>query len=614
MGFSGEASPRRVFKTVDAVARPAIDPYFHHTRADDVPSGDDLSLDDQDLLWDLNLSKGTSAQAIKDKDDLLLARLTVLLRTVYQEYLMTDPTQRKVILVENPLVPAAIRQHIYTVLFDNLKVPMVSPMSAPLLATFATGSSTALVVNAGVLETSIMPIYHGRPLLSHFRTSTRAGKRLHLRLKGLLLRYARYIEPESAQQNHSTSTPSQDSIASRTRRLSPDLLSADMLDRIIIKACFVQPRFDSDGHDARLRPPPLPTTQSLRDSSQPPDKTQTPDWQQPHTGDHDAIAEAQAKLDGYRDEHDSHVLPALRDSYAAADAGFGPTGHLLLPILPAMAAHIDRPILHDGIATLSSTSSTPTPFPFPASSTTPALAGVQKASASVAPSLRGSLLIPGWLRSRLADFFFEEDDSVLQEDCDSQSLPTMVLSTLLGLPIDVRRDLASSILITGGSAALPGFANRLKEECLAVLSQCARSAEQEINTKLRDIALNTTRVDVDVRPSRGDRSRRRTKQQVMYAPLAPLRSSIAVLNDHHPPLSSDGEPLSGDGTGQKSQRMASAPSIPPALYAWFGASLLGSLKITSMDTVRRDEWDAQREAERAEALAATAAEEENGPP
>lgn len=80
------------------------------------------------------------------------------LRRIFFHHLMADPKQRKVIVVEDPLVPNSIKLAIATVLFDNLSVPSVSFSSAPVLTLMAAGTITGLVVDIGHLETSVIPV------------------------------------------------------------------------------------------------------------------------------------------------------------------------------------------------------------------------------------------------------------------------------------------------------------------------------------------------------------------------------------------------------------------------------------------------------------------------
>ncbi|CAO1631197.1 unnamed protein product [Sympodiomycopsis kandeliae] len=607
VGFSGEASPRKVFKTVEATRRPGIDAFFKESEDDQ--DGNDYELQKEDLLWDLNYNQGKDSSSVANKQELLLAKLTILLRTVYQEHLMTDPTQRNVILIENTFTPSIVRQHIYAILFENLRAPMVSPVSAPLLATFSAGTLTAFVVSVGVLESSILPIYHGRPLLSYFKSSNRSGRRLHHRLKALLLRYGRYIEPHQMPssgllQQNSTSTSGSGSLKSRTKNITSDMLTSDILDQVIIKACFVAPfnaNADSGKSVSSARPPAAAYRSRPEQSfdQERPGEEQGPDWLRSHTGDHEQIQLAKNKFNSYSEQDDEVLLDNLHDKYVSAESNSPKrTGHLLLPVASARS-DITEPLLLGPVSTLPpATASTSFPSAFQMSGQPPTTTPNRDNKDSPRPG--GDLLIPGWLRAHVADMFFDDEGS--EPDCGSASLTTLVLSGLLSLPVDLRQEMAQSILVTGGPASLPGFANRLRHECAHIMqvSQGLKDMTNGVRSGKysHNVSLNTTRVDVHLGSLQIDDSKRRDKRQsTLYYPLKPLQSHLKVLNDHHPTLPPNG-PTHPSSKEKHPPEPGTSPLLPPLLHSWFGASLLGSLRLTSIETMKREEWDAAKELER----------------
>jgi actin-related protein 10 len=161
-----------------------------------------------------------------------------------------------------------------------------------------------------------------------------------------------------------------------------------------------------------------------------------------------------------------------------------------------------------------------------------------------APTGRGTLIIPGWVRERAAEVLFEGGD------VDESSVAEVILdclmrvghSILFGLqfrfvtgsqvPLDLRKTLISSILIVGGTAMLPGLIPRLRKEL-------ARALDRPTNGGLR-------RYDP-------------------YAPLKSLASSIAIVNDPAPPPSAS----------SAAANAGKAPAFTPALFPWIGGSLAG---------------------------------------
>lgn len=65
--------------------------------------------------------------------------------------------------------------------------------------------------------------------------------------------------------------------------------------------------------------------------------------------------------------------------------------------------------------------------------------------------------ISGKLRETACEVLYEEDN-------DHQCLSTMILDAIMKVNVDLRLKLAENILLIGGTAMLPGFKARLKEE------------------------------------------------------------------------------------------------------------------------------------------------------
>ncbi|KAJ3088322.1 hypothetical protein HK102_009040 [Quaeritorhiza haematococci] len=125
----------------------------------------------------------------QDLENLLL----LLLRSIYHNYLLTDPKQRKVILCENPLLPVAVKKVIIKVLFENLQVPSITFIPTHLLSLLSMGRNTGLVVDCGYLETSVLPIFDGRPLIHKIQTIPLAGQAVTNRLKTMLVNHASLV-------------------------------------------------------------------------------------------------------------------------------------------------------------------------------------------------------------------------------------------------------------------------------------------------------------------------------------------------------------------------------------------------------------------------------------
>ena len=72
--------------------------------------------------------------------------------------LMTDPKARKVLVLENPMLPMPIKTIIASTLFDLLSVPSLSFAFSPLCALLSIGRITGLVLDVGSLESCLIPV------------------------------------------------------------------------------------------------------------------------------------------------------------------------------------------------------------------------------------------------------------------------------------------------------------------------------------------------------------------------------------------------------------------------------------------------------------------------
>jgi len=127
--------------------------------------------------------------------------------------------------------------------------------------------------------------------------------------------------------------------------------------------------------------------------------------------------------------------------------------------------------------------------------------------------------------------------------------------------------MASSILVTGGTAMLPGFIPRLHTEILRTLS--TPPSQKQPNTS---------------KPSKHT-----LPPYDKYASLRPLLPYIAILNNPKPPAVS--------ASNRAKANAGKAPAFVPALMPWVGGSLAGVLK-TGGAELAREKWDEMDEQDR----------------
>ncbi|KAG6828624.1 hypothetical protein H0H92_007269 [Tricholoma furcatifolium] len=337
-------------------------------------------------------------------------------------------------------------------------------------------------------------IFAARPLYPHLRTTPLAGSRFTSHLRALILLFGTYLPPPT-----SLSATMNIPAANRATRVPEEVLPDLVVEDIKTRCCFVGdilgPPSDhheatpSEGDMSEFEVPPSDNTHSESDFSQ-----------------------------AGRESLSEFSVVSSVSRVPSADA---PRGENYLQAL----------------ATMYTRHSTATDIHMPV---------VPPVSQQTGTG-RGTLIIPGWIRERAAEVLFEGGD------VDEASVAEVVLDSLLKVPVDLRKTLASSILVIGGTAMLPGFIPRLHAEIIRALSSPPTSRQPTKRNK----------------PSPPPYDR--------YASLRPLIPYFAILNNPSPP-----PPMSDRANAHAGK----APAFSPATLAWVG----GALK-TGGAEVSRESWD-----------------------
>ncbi|KAJ9118244.1 hypothetical protein QFC22_004153 [Naganishia vaughanmartiniae] len=444
VGFSGEARPRKVFWSTDTQG------------GGDGNDGTMWDLDFDGMLDRLNASKSLSTN-VEDPSEakspveyeevlqLIKARLTAALRSVYVRHLLTESKSRKVIIVENALLPSPIKQLISEVLFDNLKVPSVSFTSGHMLTLMATGNTTGLVVDFGFHETTVVPAFGSyTPPVKSKRPVRPDPKR------PAPSQPETYSGKESQHPKESTPVPS-------------DILDWRTLEDVRSRGCFVG-------------------TIPLRVCPRPDDAEDLDDHAQAYS------AESEAK--------DATFIVKRNDMS-------GDTSNELVKV-------------------------------------------------------------PGWVRERAAEVFFEDGD------VDAMSVVEVILSCLTSLPIDLRKTMISSIVVSGGACMLPGFIPRLRIQLLQKILLNAEDSIEEKPTPAMAIKNDSSPARKGIATAyqreqcRLGVERTKTQHKKPFRLLVPLASNLTILNDSDPILDES-----------SSTRAGSAPPFNPGLLPWIGGSIAG---------------------------------------
>ncbi|KAI0696903.1 actin-domain-containing protein [Cytidiella melzeri] len=488
VGFSGEGKPRNVLYADVETGKP---------------------------LWTLNRAPNLADR--EEEDRILRARLQTSLRAVFHDSLLTDPKSRKVIIIENPLLPLHIKDMLAGILFNNLQVPSISFASSHLLSLLAAGRVTGLVLDCGHLESTAMPICSFRPLFPHLRMTPLAGSRLSSHLKALLLLFGTYHPPiQSLSAPATQPTPS----SARATRVPEELLTDTLIEELKTRCCFVGTALDLDVRMATPNP-----------------------YEGFETPPSDAATSESAFSRGSGDLESTGSVSQRDPTNLTTSSGYS-------GISPSQApSNSDQPRPSEShlqsLANMYTRNSTATDLRI----------RVEPPPSQQTGTGRGTLVVPGWIRERAAEVLFEGGD------VDESSVAEVILDSLLKVPVDLRKSLASGMVVVGGTPMLPGFIPRLHAELLRAISPSPSSGPATPTGKTRR-----------PRPSAYDR----------YAALRPLIPYIAILNNPAPPP---------PASSRASANAGKSPAFTPATMAWIGGSLAGALK-TSGAEVARERWDA----------------------
>uniref|UniRef100_T1JB17 Actin-related protein 10 n=1 Tax=Strigamia maritima TaxID=126957 RepID=T1JB17_STRMM len=109
---------------------------------------------------------------------------------LYFKYLLVNPKDRRVVIIESVLSPTLFRETVAKVLFVHFEVSSLLFVPSHLLTLFTLGISSGLVLDMGYRESQIFPIYDGILLLNSGYTLPLAAKAIHSNLENLLLNHA----------------------------------------------------------------------------------------------------------------------------------------------------------------------------------------------------------------------------------------------------------------------------------------------------------------------------------------------------------------------------------------------------------------------------------------
>lgn len=162
------------------------------------------------------------------KDVDLYILLKEFIHRLYFKYLVVNPKDRRVVIVESILCPVSFRDTLAKVLFKHFEIPSLLFVPSHLMALFTLGIPSALVLDAGYCETIALPIYEDVPILGACQILSVGGQAIHRRIEAELMDKAVV----------KTSHPEEKPLGS----VLMEPLKETVLEDIKVRSCFVTPR------------------------------------------------------------------------------------------------------------------------------------------------------------------------------------------------------------------------------------------------------------------------------------------------------------------------------------------------------------------------------------
>lgn len=125
--------------------------------------------------------------------------------------MLVNPKERKVILVESVLCPTEIREVFAKVLFRHFEISSILFVPSHLVILSTLAGDTALVVDIGNKEATIIPVFSGVQVIHAWQAQPLAAEAIHAEIKRQLL----------------------------AEGVSAELLSDEIIEEIKVRTCFV---------------------------------------------------------------------------------------------------------------------------------------------------------------------------------------------------------------------------------------------------------------------------------------------------------------------------------------------------------------------------------------
>lgn len=192
-------------------------------------------------------------------------------------------------------------------------------------------------------------------------------------------------------------------------------------------------------------------------------------------------------------------------------------------------------------------------------------------------------------------------------DIDEAPIPHLLFNALLALPIDIRKVCTSRLIITGGSARIPGLKSRILKDLQRLVQERGWDAVRnygKVHPKISFLAVRQNRTS-DTDSAYDSKSDFKSRPEGSPEPLdgegeAAANSSVPAASDSQtsvtiPPSQRSQEPDAILEKINAHNKKQGAPEpvegefrLVESLGAWAGASLMASLRIKGVVEIERD--------------------------
>eukprot|EP00117_Sycon_ciliatum_P044979 scpid56590/ scgid32376/ Actin-related protein 10 len=211
-GFSGESSPRFIIpsKAENIITKKVVD------------------------LWTASSSELSNV-------------LIDFIYHIYFRLLSISPRERRVVICESLVCPAYFRQAFAETLFKHFEAPSILYLPSQQLPLYTLGIQTAIVVDVGSQETTLIPFVEGIPLVGCWDSVPCAGNAIQRNVANLMMEKCMVTDADGV----------------KPLPASRDMLNSKVLEDITVRTCFVRGLSPADATSSSPTAAPADQQQTL---------------------------------------------------------------------------------------------------------------------------------------------------------------------------------------------------------------------------------------------------------------------------------------------------------------------------------------------------------------